>query len=70
MGRLLKGMAGVRRGDLRDATGAPAGGIPAPLSRIAYGDERAAYAAVDELADAVRALEETPPFPGSRSAEE
>ncbi|KIQ66703.1 hypothetical protein TR51_04220 [Kitasatospora griseola] len=56
MGRTLKGVAGVRRRDLRDATGAPASGIPALLSRIAYGDERTACAAVDELADGVCAL--------------
>ncbi|OKJ13562.1 hypothetical protein [Kitasatospora sp. CB01950] len=56
MGRLLSGVAAVRWGELRDATGDPAGRVPALLSRIAFGDEQAARRAVDELADAVCAL--------------
>ncbi|MGW4378937.1 hypothetical protein [Kitasatospora sp. NPDC004531] len=56
MGSLLRGVSGVRWAGLRDATGAPAGGIPPLLSRIAYGDEDAARAAIEELGDAVCAL--------------
>ncbi|MFB7473555.1 hypothetical protein [Kitasatospora sp. NPDC056184] len=56
MGSLLKGVSRVRWADLRDATGAPARGIPPLLSRIAYGDEDTARTAVEELGDAVCAL--------------
>ncbi|MEV6192848.1 hypothetical protein AB0M19_10625 [Streptomyces sp. NPDC051920] len=56
MGSLLKGVSGVRWGELRDARGLPAGGIPPLLSRIAYGDEGTARLAVDELGDRVCAL--------------
>ncbi|MFG2918857.1 hypothetical protein ACGF0D_38980 [Kitasatospora sp. NPDC048298] len=56
MGGLLKSVSGVRWAELRDATGAPAGGIPSLLSRIAYGDEDAARIAIDELGDAICAL--------------
>ncbi|MEE1671402.1 hypothetical protein ACWDR2_40580 [Streptomyces sp. NPDC003631] len=56
MGSLLRSVSGVRWADLRDATGAPAGGIPPLLSRIAYGDEDTARTAIQELGDAVCAL--------------
>ncbi|MFJ7779485.1 hypothetical protein [Streptomyces yangpuensis] len=56
MGSLLRSVAGVRWGELRDATGAAAGGIPPLLSRIAYGDEDTARIAVDDLGDAICAL--------------
>ncbi|MFB7128404.1 hypothetical protein [Kitasatospora sp. NPDC056273] len=56
MGRLLRTVSGVRWGELRDVTGAPAGRIPPLLSRIAYGDEGSARRAVGELADVVCAL--------------
>ncbi|NEB99835.1 hypothetical protein [Streptomyces anulatus] len=56
MGSLLRSVSGVRWGELRDATGAAAGGIPSLLSRIAYGDEDTARIAVDELGDAICAL--------------
>ncbi|WP_318212255.1 hypothetical protein [Streptomyces sp. SJL17-1] len=56
MGSLLKGVSGVRWGELRDATGAAAGGVPPLLSRIAYGDEDTARIAIDDLGDAICAL--------------
>ncbi|MFJ3880753.1 hypothetical protein ACIPW5_25245 [Streptomyces sp. NPDC090077] len=56
VGSLLRSVSGVRWGELRDATGAAAGGIPPLLSRIAYGDEDTARIAIDELGDAVCAL--------------
>ncbi|MGW6290948.1 hypothetical protein [Streptomyces sp. NPDC055107] len=56
MGSLLRSVSGVRWGELRDATGAAAGGIPPLLSRIAYGDEDTARIAIDDLGDAVCAL--------------
>ncbi|MER5348840.1 hypothetical protein ABT093_00670 [Kitasatospora sp. NPDC002551] len=56
MGSPLRSVSGVRWAELRDATGAPAGGIPPLLARIAHGDEDAARLAVDELGDAVCAL--------------
>lgn len=56
MGSLLSGAAGVRWGELRDARDSPAGGIPALLSRIAYGDAGAAGLALDELGDALCTL--------------
>ncbi|WP_405435581.1 hypothetical protein [Streptomyces anulatus] len=56
MGSLLRSVSGVRWGELRDATGAAAGGIPSLLSRIAYGDEDTARIAVDDLGDAICAL--------------
>ncbi|MFF8618865.1 hypothetical protein [Streptomyces sp. NPDC015350] len=56
MGSLLRGVSGVRWGELRDATGAGADGIPPLLSRIAYGDEDTARIAIDDLGDAVCAL--------------
>ncbi|MFD4736836.1 hypothetical protein ACFWNQ_05590 [Streptomyces virginiae] len=56
MGSLLRNVSSVRWGELRDATGAAAGGIPSLLSRIAYGDEDTARIAVDDLGDAVCAL--------------
>jgi hypothetical protein len=52
----LRSVFGVRWGDLRDVTGAGAGGIPSLLSRIAYGNEDAARIAIDELGDAICAL--------------
>ncbi|WP_053647602.1 MULTISPECIES: hypothetical protein [unclassified Streptomyces] len=56
MGSLLRGVSGVRWGELRYATGAAAGGVPPLLSRIAYGDESTARIAVDDLGDAICAL--------------
>ncbi|MDT0469070.1 hypothetical protein [Streptomyces gibsoniae] len=56
MGGLLKGVSGVRWGELRDARELPAGDIPPLLSRIAYGGEDTARLAVDELGDRVCAL--------------
>ncbi|MGW9373787.1 hypothetical protein ACWGVR_27695 [Streptomyces xanthophaeus] len=56
MGSLLKGVSEVRWGELRDATGAAAGGVPPLLSRIAYGDEDTARIAIDDLGDAICAL--------------
>ncbi|MGW1193691.1 hypothetical protein [Streptomyces sp. NPDC002559] len=56
MGSLLRSVSGVRWGELRDATGAAAGGIPPLLSRIAYGDEATARIAIDDLGDAICAL--------------
>ncbi|MFE7599501.1 hypothetical protein [Streptomyces sp. NPDC057494] len=56
MGSLLRSVSGVRWGELRDATGATAGGIPPLLSRIAYGDEGTARIAIDDLGDAICAL--------------
>ncbi|MFJ9774690.1 hypothetical protein ACIRVF_26185 [Kitasatospora sp. NPDC101157] len=56
MGSVLKRVSGVHWADLRDATGASAGGIPRLLSRIAYGGEDTARAAVEELGDAVCVL--------------
>ncbi|MEY2232650.1 hypothetical protein [Streptomyces sp. BF23-19] len=56
MGSLLGNVSGGRWGELRDATGAAAGGIPPLLSRIAYGDEDTARIAIDDLGDAICAL--------------
>ncbi|MEU2506440.1 hypothetical protein ABZ621_17255 [Streptomyces sp. NPDC007863] len=56
MGSLLRSVFTVRWGELRDATGAGAGGIPPLLSRIAYGDEDTTRVAIDDLGDAVCAL--------------
>ncbi|WP_228921398.1 hypothetical protein [Streptomyces sp. DH7] len=56
MGSLLKGVSGVRWGELRDATGATAGGVPPLLSRIAYGDEDTTRIAIDDLGDAICSL--------------
>ncbi|MEV6295007.1 hypothetical protein AB0M41_32285 [Streptomyces sp. NPDC051896] len=56
MGSLLKGVSGVRWGELRDARQLPAGDIPPLLSRIAYGGEDTARLAVEELGDNVCAL--------------
>ncbi|MFD5504326.1 hypothetical protein ACFWJS_32170 [Streptomyces sp. NPDC127061] len=56
MGSLLRSVSGVCWGELRDATGAAAGGIPPLLSRIAYGDEDTARIAIDDLGDAICAL--------------
>jgi len=56
MGRLLKGIPGVRWGDLRDARHAPAGEIPPLLSRVAYGGVETALAALDELGDRICGL--------------
>ncbi|MCC0094742.1 hypothetical protein K7B10_08075 [Streptomyces flavotricini] len=56
MGSLLRSISGIRWGELHDATGAAAGGIPPLLSRIAYGDEDTARIAIDDLGDAVCAL--------------
>ncbi|MFF2777151.1 hypothetical protein ACFVU3_19865 [Streptomyces sp. NPDC058052] len=56
MGSPLRSVSAVRWGELRDATGAAAGGVPPLLSRIAYGDEETARAAVDDLGDALCAL--------------
>ncbi|MFI6034776.1 hypothetical protein ACIBBD_11550 [Streptomyces sp. NPDC051315] len=56
MGSLLKGVAGVRWGGLRDAQGARAGSIPPLLSRVAYGGEDTARLAIDELGDRICAL--------------
>lgn len=56
MGSVLRSVSGVRWGELRDATGAAAGGIPSLLSRIAYGDEDMARIAIDDLGDAICAL--------------
>ncbi|GGT25615.1 hypothetical protein GCM10010222_79400 [Streptomyces tanashiensis] len=56
MGSLLRGASRVRWGELRDATGAGAAGIPPLLSRIAYGDEDTARIAIDDLGDAICAL--------------
>ncbi|MFE4555953.1 hypothetical protein [Streptomyces anulatus] len=56
MGSVLRSVSGVRWGELRDATGAAAGGIPSLLSRIAYGDEDTARIAIDDLGDAICAL--------------
>jgi hypothetical protein len=52
----LRSVSGVRWGELRDATGAVADGIPSLLSRIAYGDEDTARIAIDDLGDAICAL--------------
>ncbi|MEV6440346.1 hypothetical protein [Streptomyces anulatus] len=56
VGSVLRGVSGVRWGELRDATGAAAGSIPPLLSRIAYGDEDTARIAIDDLGDAICAL--------------
>ncbi|XXZ47656.1 hypothetical protein AAGT00_01585 [Streptomyces cavourensis] len=48
-------MAAVRWGDLSHANGS-AGDIPALLSRVAWGDEANARAALDDLSDKVCAL--------------
>lgn len=56
MGSVLKGVSGVRRGELSDAQQRPAVGIPSLLSRIAYGGEDTARLAIDELGDLVCAL--------------
>ncbi|MFI8392382.1 hypothetical protein [Streptomyces sp. NPDC085540] len=56
MGSLLRSVSGVRWGELHDATGAAASGIPPLLSRIAYGDEDTARIAIDDLGDAICAL--------------
>ncbi|MEU1408562.1 hypothetical protein ABZ471_40825 [Streptomyces sp. NPDC005728] len=56
MGSLLKGFSGIRWGELRDAGGAPAGGIPSLLSRVAYADEVTVRLAIDDLGDVVCAL--------------
>ncbi|MFJ5834681.1 hypothetical protein [Streptomyces sp. NPDC093089] len=56
VGSLLRGVSGVRWGELCDATGAAASGIPPLLSRIAYGDGDTARIAIDDLGDAVCAL--------------
>ncbi|KOG32808.1 hypothetical protein [Streptomyces resistomycificus] len=56
MGSLLKGVSGVRWGELRDARQLPAGDIPPLLSRIAYGGEDTARLGIDELGDLVCAL--------------
>lgn len=56
MGSVLRSASGARWGELRDATGAAAGGIPSLLSRIAYGDEDTARIAIDDLGDAICAL--------------
>ncbi|RST13002.1 hypothetical protein E2C00_16675 [Streptomyces sp. WAC05374] len=56
MGSLLRSVSGIRWGELHDATGAAAGGIPPLLSRIAYGDEDTARIAIDDLGDAICAL--------------
>ncbi|MER8034097.1 hypothetical protein [Streptomyces hydrogenans] len=56
MGSLLKGVSGVRWGELRDATGGGAGGIPSLLYRIAFGDADTGRDAVDDLGDAVCAM--------------
>ncbi|MFB7289760.1 hypothetical protein [Actinacidiphila glaucinigra] len=53
MGVLLKGVSGIRWGELRDARRDRAGGIPALLSRIAYADEETARLAVDDLGDLI-----------------
>lgn len=56
MGSLLRSVSGVHWGELNDANGAAAGGIPPLLSRIAYGDEGTARIAIDDLGDAICAL--------------
>ncbi|MEU3399893.1 hypothetical protein [Streptomyces filamentosus] len=56
MGSPLTKVSGVRWGELRDATGAGAGGVPSLLSRIAHGDEDTARTAVEDLGDALCAL--------------
>ncbi|MGW2051311.1 hypothetical protein ACWCPF_40095 [Streptomyces sp. NPDC001858] len=56
MGSVLRGVSGVRWGELRDARQLPAGDIPPLLSRIAYGGEDTARLAVDELGEHVCAL--------------
>ncbi|MFE3761904.1 hypothetical protein ACFXPI_09080 [Streptomyces sp. NPDC059104] len=56
MGSLLRSVSGVRWGELRDATGAAAGGIPPLLSRIAYGDADTVRIAIADLGDAICAL--------------
>ncbi|KQX56105.1 hypothetical protein ASE09_25785 [Streptomyces sp. Root66D1] len=56
MGSLLRSVSGVRWGELRDATGAAADGIPPLLSRIAYGDEDTARIAIDDLGDVICTL--------------
>ncbi|MEU9165428.1 hypothetical protein AB0D29_34765 [Streptomyces sp. NPDC048424] len=56
MGSLLRNLSEVRWGELRDATGAAAGGIPPLLSRIAFGDADTARIAIDDLGDAICAL--------------
>ncbi|SNS92914.1 hypothetical protein SAMN05216252_110160 [Actinacidiphila glaucinigra] len=53
MGVLLKGVSGIRWGELCDARRDRAGGIPALLSRIAYADEETARLAVDDLGDLI-----------------
>ncbi|WP_426567806.1 hypothetical protein [Streptomyces canus] len=55
MGSLLKGVPGVRWGDLRGAQ-APARDIPPLLSRIAWGGEDVARLAIDDLGDCICAL--------------
>ncbi|MEU2288227.1 hypothetical protein ABZ614_41095 [Streptomyces sp. NPDC013178] len=55
MGSVLKGVPGVRWGDLRGAQ-APARDIPPLLSRIAWGGEDAARLAIDDLGDCICAL--------------
>lgn len=52
----MKGVSGVRWGELRDARQLRAGDIPPLLSRIAYGGEDAARLAIEELGDRVCAL--------------
>ena len=56
MGGLLKGVSGIRWGELRDAQQDPAGSIPPLLSRIAYADEKTARLAIDDLGDLICAL--------------
>ncbi|MFF8873345.1 hypothetical protein [Streptomyces massasporeus] len=56
MGSLLKGVSGIRWGELRGAGEAPAGSIPSLLSRIAYADGTTARLAIDQLGEAVCAL--------------
>ncbi|MFF4211888.1 hypothetical protein ACFYZE_21545 [Streptomyces sp. NPDC001796] len=55
MGSLLKGVPGVRWGNLRGAQ-APARDIPPLLSRIAWGGEDVARLAIDDLGDCICAL--------------
>lgn len=55
MGRILKRLTAVRWGDLSHANGS-AGDIPALLSRVAWGDEANARAALDELSDKICSL--------------
>ncbi|MEU7023391.1 hypothetical protein ABZ990_22400 [Streptomyces sp. NPDC046203] len=56
MGSLLRSLSAIHWAELRDATGAGAGGIPPLLRRIAYGDEDTARTAIDDLGDAICAL--------------